>query len=133
MKQRGRKQTLAVVNEAPISAHERPEPTPELTPEQRLVWISVVNSLPADWIRSESLPQYCRHVVASNHVAQMLETVEGTDEIDVEDYDRLLRMQERESRITVSLATKLRLTPQSEYRADKVRNTKKAKAPWAND
>jgi hypothetical protein len=116
-----------------VSAVDRPEPPAELTPEQRLVWVRVVNSLPADWFGDEThgvLAQYCRHVVAGNHVAQMVCDMERKREIDVDSYDKLLKMQERESRISVSLATKLRITPQSTYDKEKVKHVNKVTRPW---
>lgn len=75
----------------------------------------MISSEAADWIPRGafgSLVQYCRHVVAARRVAQMIEASDG---LSVEDYDRLLKMQERESRALSSLATRLRLTPQSRY------------------
>lgn len=135
MKQRGRKQNLSVVNDAPISAQERPEPTADLTPEQRIVWITVVNSLPAEWFRDEAhgvLSQYCKHVVAAQHVAELITDFEAGDDINVSDYDKLLKMQERESRMIASLGTKLRITPQSTWSPQKTKGTKKVKSPWDN-
>lgn len=133
MKQRGRKSALSVVHETGVSAVDRPEPLPDLTPEQRLVWIQVVNALPAEWFGDETLgilAQYCRHVVAGNHVAELIRDMEKSKEIDVESYDKLLKMQERESRISVSLGTKLRITPQSTYDREKVKRVNKVTKPW---
>ena len=138
MKQRGRKQNLAIVQESPISAQDRPEPTPDLTPEQRIEWIQVVNSLPAEWFPAETyslLAQYCKHVVAARHIAELIQRAEGAEELDVTDYDKLLKMQERESRIIASLGTKMRITQQSTWSDQKVKTGKgkKAKSPWASD
>ncbi len=133
MKQRGRKSALSVVRGSAISAIDRPEPLQSLTNEQRIEWILVVNSLPADFFPAHShnvLAQYCRHAVACRHVSQMIETIEAADLIDVDEYDRLLRMQERESRVLVSLATKMRLTQQANILPDKVKPTTVTKPPW---
>jgi hypothetical protein len=133
MKQRGRKGMLAVVQDSSVSAVERPEPLVNLTPEQRVVWINTVNSLPADWFpreTHETLAQYCRHVVAAAHVSQMLEEVESRAEIDVSDYDKLLKMQERETRILLSLATKMRMTQQSTYHPEKTKGKTMVDKPW---
>lgn len=138
MKQRGRKQNLAVVQGSPISAQDRPEPPVDLTPEQRLEWISVVNSLRADWFPVEThgiLSQYCKHTVAAKHIAELIRDLESKDSIDVAEYDRLLKMQERESRILVSLATKMRITQQATYHPEtqSKKGQRKAKSPWASD
>ena len=136
MKQRGRKGALSVVHESGVSAVDRPEPLPELTPEQRVIWIQTVNALPADWFPEEThgfLAQYCKHVVTSRHVAQMIEQAESGGEIDVTEYDKLLKMQERESRILLSLGTKMRMTQQATYDREKVKTGGAAtvNTPWA--
>lgn len=133
MKQRGRKTGLSVVTDAPISAHDRPEPPVDLTPAQRLEWIQVVNALRADWFGAETLAvlsQYCRHVVTAKHIAELIRQLEQKEEIDTGEYDQLLRMQERESRIIVSLATKLRITPQATYHPEKTKGKGKVTTPW---
>ena len=136
MKQRGRKQNLAVVQDAPISAQDRPEPPADLTPEQRLEWISVVNALRADWFPVETqalLAQRCKHVVAARHVAELINRHEKSEQIDVNEYDRLLKMQERESRIIASLDTKLRITTQSTRHSETTKGKGKVKSPWESD
>lgn len=136
MSKPGRKSAaaLSVVSNSPISAIERPLPPAELTAEQKREWVDVVNRLPADWFPRETwalLAQYCRHVVAARHVAQLLERVESLDEVEVDQYDRLLKMQEREGRAISSLATRMRMSQQSTY--DKQRGKGKqsiTKKPW---
>jgi hypothetical protein len=74
--------------------------------------------LPADWFGRETealLTQYCRHIVASRRVAQLVAKAEADVECDLKDYDRLLKMQEREGRAITSLATKMRISQQSTY------------------
>ena len=134
MKQRGRKGMLSVVQDSSVSAVERPEPMGDLTPEQRIVWVNTVNSLPADWFPQEThltLAQYCRHIVTAGHVSQMIEQMESQDEVDVTAYDKLLKMQERETRIILSLATKMRMTQQSTYDREKTKgHSAKVSRPW---
>lgn len=134
MKQRGKKSTkLAVVNEAPITAIDRPEPPRELTPEQRIEWMQVVNAVRADWFGQETLAlltQYCKHVVTARHIGELVTRLEAEKEIDVQDYERLLKMQERETRIIASCMTRMRLTQQSTYNAQKTKGQAKVKSPW---
>ena len=133
MKQRGRKPKLAIVNGSAVSAVHRPEPLAEMTNEQRIEWILVVNSLPADWFPDQThkvLAQYCRHAVTGRHVSQMIEKIELADVIDVVEYDKLLKMQERESRMIVSLATKMRITQQTTYHPEKTKSATVIRPPW---
>jgi len=125
MGQRGRKSQaeLSVVRSGTVSAIDRPEPPAELTDEQAEVWLGVVNSLPADWIDPPSLPlleQYCRHFVSARKIARLLDEMES-GQFDVMDYDRLLRMQQRETATIKAAGTSLRLFPQNTRSAGKTK------------
>ena len=136
MSKPGRKSAaaLSVVSNSLIDAVERPLPPADLTIEQKREWVEVVNRLPADWFPRETwalLSQYCRHVVAARHVAQLLERVESLDEVEVEQYDRLLKMQEREGRAISSLATRMRMSQQASYDAKRGKGSQSiTKKPW---
>jgi len=93
--------------------------------------------MPADWFGPETAPmlsQYCRHIDAARKVALLIGQAEKGEQFAVEDYARLLKMQETESRAIASLATKMRLSQQSKYGArgaDTVRrNANFGIEPW---
>jgi len=135
MRQRGRKSasSLTVISASGIAAIPRPDPPDELTTEQAAEWRAVFEHLPADWFPREVFPllvQYCRHVVSARRVAQLIERAEAAAELDVEEYGRLLRMQEWESRELSSLATKMRLTQQASLRPDQARKPSRVPRPW---
>lgn len=135
MESRGRKSAadLAVVTADGLAAVRRPDPPEELTDEQAHEWRSVVNRLPAEWFPREThgmLAQYCRHVVAARRVAQLIADLEQNESFSVEDYDRLLKMQEREGRAISSLATRMRISQQSTLDREKKKPLKPAKKPW---
>lgn len=135
MTQRGRKSAaaLAVVGTAAFEAIRRPEPPDDLTDEQSAEWWAVVNRLPADWFPREThgmLAQYCRHVVAARRISQLIAASELDEELSVKDYDRLLKMQEREGRAISSLATRMRISQQATVRAEKARKPTVVKRPW---
>lgn len=116
-----------------ITVESRPDPPLDLTAEQSNEWRAVVASLPADWFRREThalLSNYCRHAIASKRIAQMIDEYESGEEFDVDTYDKLLRMLQRESASMSSLATRMRMSQQSSYdvKTKKKVNTKK---PWA--
>lgn len=132
---RGQKSSaeLAVVETGAISTERRQEPPSSLTPEQRMEWMDTVNALPADWIRDEAramLEAYCRHAVQMRKIAQMIEDTEKCAEFDLMKYDKLLQMQEREGRAMSSLATRLRLSPQSTYDRTKANRKITTRKPW---
>lgn len=125
---------LSVASDNTEKLAERPQPPEHLTSEQQEIWRKTVNSLAADWFRTEShevLAQYCRHVIQARHVAKLIEDMEGSAEnFNARDYALLLRTQKAESEIINSTATKLRLPPQSTY--DKSKRKKEARSrPWA--
>ena len=118
-----------------ITAINRPVPSKHLTTEQANTWRSVVDRLPADWFPREThgiLEQYCRHVDAGRRIAAIIEQLlsDSTDmEYLITEYDRLLRMQERESRALSSLATRMRLTQQARINYKKTTGPT-IKPPW---
>ena len=123
---------LAVIGPKGIETVRRPDPPPELTDEQVAEWRALVNRLPADWFAREThglLVAYCRHVVSARRVAQLVESHEASGEFDVEHYDRLLKMQEREGRALSSLATRMRITQQTTYDKSK-KKPLQSKKPW---
>lgn len=125
--------SLAVISSKGIEAIHRPEPPEELTDEQAGEWRAIVNRLPASWFPREThgvLAQYCRHIVAARRVAQLIEAAEESDEFRIDNYDVLLRMQEREGRALSSLATRMRLTQQATYDASKKKPDAPASKPW---
>lgn len=135
METRGRKSAaeLTLVKADGLAAIRRPDPPQELTDEQAHEWRSVVNRLPAEWFPREThgmLAQYCRHVVSARRVAQLIADLEQNEDFSVEDYDRLLKMQEREGRAISSLATRMRISQQSTLDREKKKPLKPAKKPW---
>ena len=126
---------LAVISVSGLETIRRPRPPTTLTDEQGDEWRAIVNRMPADWFPREThsiLEQLCRHIVAARKVAQMIEGMEkqegGTFEL--ESYDLLLRMQQRESAAVASLMTKLRLSHQATMRHEKTRKPTLATPPW---
>jgi hypothetical protein len=124
--------SLSVISSPRVETVRRAEPPTELTDEQASEWIAIVTRLPADWFPRETygmLAQYCRHVVSARRVAQLIAECEASDSFDVEDYDRLLKMQEREGRALSSLATRMRLSQQTTYDKSK-KKPGPSRKPW---
>jgi hypothetical protein len=68
---------LAIVPMAPLGAVERLKPPHDLTDEETEIWVAVTNTEAADWFTPSTAPllaQYCRHVISSRRVAEMIET-----------------------------------------------------------
>lgn len=116
-----------------VQVVERLRPTHDLTDEEVEVWVGVVGAEPADWFSPTNAPllgQYCRHVVQARRVAELLEKATGDKDLSVEDYDRLLKMQDRESRAIASLATKMRLAQQSTTNHRGNKRPRPLRRPW---
>ena len=123
---------LSVVTAGGITAIARPGAPEELTDEQAYEWLAVVNRMPADWFPREThalLVAYCKHVVTNRRVGQLIAEAEKGESIDVDAYDRLLKMQEREGRAMSSLATRMRISQQATLDREKKRPAL-AKNPW---
>ena len=131
---RGRKSSASLEVVAPdIVVQERPDAPYDLTDEQAEEWRAVVDRLPADWFPRETWPlltAYCRHVVCGRHTARLIHKLESQSEgFDVDEYDKLLKIQEREGRAMSSLATRMRITQQATYDKSKQKPAK-AKKLW---
>lgn len=135
MSKRGRKSlaALEVVSAKPVEAVERLKAPDDLVDEEVEVWAAVVDTMPADWFTPATVPllkQYCRHSVQAKRIAEMIERATSDPQLNITDWDRLLKMQERESRTLSSLAVKMRIS-QSATRNDRGnRNTRPTRKPW---
>jgi hypothetical protein len=124
---------LAIAAPAPIETIARQRAPHDLNDEETEVWAAVVNVQPADWFSPATVPllaQYCRHVIQARRIAELLERATGDKMLTVEDYDRLLKMQERESRAIATLATKMRISQQSTTNHRGNKTAPAARKPW---
>lgn len=130
---RGRQSTAALSVVSKIDAVQRPDAPYTLDDEETAVWWNSVNALRADWFTGETLPilaNYCRHVVAADRVSALIRKAEQGKSLDVPEYERLLKMRIRESQAAATLATRLRMTPQSSYDRKKAKTAKVIENPW---
>lgn len=108
-------------------------PPESLSAEESDVWRGVVEAMPADWFGPGGhglLTFYCQHVVGGRRAAALIRSIEAGKDFDVNAYDRALRIREREGRAASSLATRLRLTPQTTRNTPTQRATAPVKRPW---
>ncbi len=132
-KMRGRDSAASLMTVPVVGKQNRPDAPYDLTDEQSEEWWAVVNRMPADWFPREThamLAQYCRHVVAARRVAQLVTVAEKAKNLDVENYDRLLKMQEREGRAISSLATRMRVSQQATVKHEQARKPVEMEMPW---
>ena len=120
MEGRGRRSAaaLAIVSGEGIVAIGRPESPYYFTDEQAEEWRNIVCRMPADWFPAEThglLAQYCRHAVLSKRIAQLVDACEREDELNLDQYEKLLKMHDREGRAMSLLATRMRISQQSTY------------------
>jgi hypothetical protein len=120
-----------------IERMERPAPPDHLTDEQAEEWTQIVERLPADWFPREThdlLANYCAHVISARRLRRAIEEVEDRPgDLDVDYYDRLLKMREREVRSMSSLGTRMRLTQQATYDKSKGKGSGGKRKPWELD
>jgi len=118
---------------SPIEITERQRAPHDLNDEETEVWTEVVSSEAADWFTVATRPllaQYCRHVVQSRRVAELLERALSDKNLEIRDYNQLLKMQDRESRAISMLATKMRVSPQSTTNHRGNRQKTLVRKPW---
>ena len=135
MTKRGRKSvaSLALRPVTPVETTPRPAPPHELSDEEAEEWRAVVDRLPADWFAREThalLIQYCRHVVTARRIRQLITKLEAEEDFSLKDWAEALKMQQRESAILASLATKMRISQQATYDKSRKKGDGGSAKPW---
>jgi hypothetical protein len=116
--------SLAIAPVTPITAA-RPSPPDDLTEAQAVEWQRIVDRLPGDWFPAECRPllaALCRHIVQARVVADLINQFKPSwvgEEGGLERLALLQKMLGYEHQMMITLSTKLRLTPQSRYTAQK--------------
>jgi len=121
----GRKSQADLATPTPLGAlteQARPDADYSLSDEAAEVWRAVVDNLPGGWIEPAALPvlsAYCRTTVALRRIGQLIHQAEfAPGPLDLSEYTTLLREHARQSQTLKTLATSLRLTPQTRLRAE---------------
>lgn len=112
---------------------DRPPPPAGLTEGQATTWRVIVDSEPAAWFTPSTLPllrQYCIHVSRARRIANLLNAMEQAEQVDLDEYAKLLRAEDLQTSALARLATKMRLSQQSTYDRQKA---KPAKTPRSWD
>lgn len=124
-RQRGRKSVAAVTAPAAsgalVGAAPRPDAPYDLTDEQADIWRGVVDGLPAGWIEPGAfavLAAYCRQTTALRRLGALVRQAEHEGAFDEARLLALYRAHGAAAQVLKTLATSLRLTPQSRMRAD---------------
>jgi hypothetical protein len=113
--------SLAIVRE--VGPVVRLMPPAGLSAWERGLWLDVVNGKPAEWFAAEHEPllrQYVKHAATARVLQAQIDEFDPEwlkDDDGLRRYDRLLSAHEREGRAMTSIATKMRLTQQSQYGA----------------
>lgn len=122
MKQRGRKSTALTVASAGANMTHRPAPPASCTQLQRSYWLEITNRLPAEWFTDDNkhlLAQYCRTLSTLDVLNALIDEQEAAKEIKMGQYLELVRQRDAMARLQLTQATKMRLTQQSRYKAEK--------------
>lgn len=119
MKQRGRKSEASKEVEGLREAiPTRPDPPPTLTANQKVVWYSVVDSMPPGWFNPShygELAGYCEHVSYARQLAQMMNVQEVESPEGQAMFCKLSTAHATETRASTALARAMRLTHQAKY------------------
>ena len=125
MAKRGRESQASLSVVGSVSTLTRVAPPSGLTPQQRRLWLAIVNSKPAEWFGDEHVPQlvqYVRHLATEEMLAQKIEAFDPDwmdDEEGMRRMKTLVDMRAKEAQTTNMLARSMRLTHQSVYPAAK--------------
>ena len=120
---RGRKSSkeLSTISAGGLEIHRRPDPPDKMGEDAEAIWRAVVNSLPADWFTPGTLPlleAFCGLTVSQRFTLRALQRIEReANDFRRDEWERILKQLGEISGRIATLATRLRLTPQSRYGA----------------
>ena len=123
MGSRGRKSAaeLATVGPGGLARAPRPKPPAHLGDDAAEIWRQITNSLPADWFSAGTLPlleALCGLTVSQGYTIRALQRIEREgNEFERDEWERVLKQLGEVSGRIATLATRMRLTPQSRYGA----------------
>ena len=129
---------LAVVRED-TNLSRLPEPPSHLSPMQSQLWRIVVGTKPADWFTEDTHPileAYCQHAASAQCLSEKISALEYSGEAfsEIEEYERLLKMRDRETKAAEARARSMRLTHQARWQpataAAKSKDGGAQKRPW---
>jgi hypothetical protein len=133
--QRGRK-SAASLSIVPLLPGQRHKPPSDLTSEQAAIWRDIAATKPADFWSADNFPllaDYCRHIATANQLAfEINQIIDLSDKAVLSRLTSLLNLRKQETACIVQLATAMRLSQQSRYRADAaIPTTGDQGKPWA--
>ena len=118
---RGRKSAaeLSTISSGGLELHRRPDPPDHMGDDAVAIWRAVVNSLPADWFSPGTLPlleAFCGMTISQRYTLRALRRIEqNADDFERDEWERTLKQLGEVSGRIATLATRMRLTPQSRY------------------
>lgn len=119
MQKRGRKASAELeVAKVALTATARPDAPYDLNQKEADVWRGIVDGLPADWITPGSSPvlaAYCRATVSARRLGMLIAQEEAAADYDVDRHLAFIKAHSQNATTIKTLATSLRLTPQSRY------------------
>ena len=110
------RQSAASLEVASISIPQRPEPPDSLTPSQAITWRKIAATKPPDWFSADVQPileAYCKAIDFQRTITSEREQM--VIEAGVVAAKELHGIEEKNAKLIATLATKMRLTPQSRY------------------
>lgn len=126
---RGRKSKaeLELVAKMPGS---RPAPPENLSPEEAGMWDAIVNQQAPGHFDATTLPlleSYVSHQTQARRIAAWITKVMEDEDASLNDYDKLLKMQEKVSRTMASLSVRLGFAKTT---AGNAKQAPASKKPW---
>ena len=131
MKQRGRKSGTQLATVGVMA--KLPPPPSTLTRAEADQWMELVARQGADYFGRETFPlltQLCRHIVAAEHIAALVQAAESDPETTMRAYSLLLTMQQRETKWITVLSDKMRLSHVATSKQPQTYKQPTSPRPW---
>lgn len=136
MGSRGRKSKAELMVSADIMVGSRPDAPYNLNDQEADEWRAIVATMQPDYFARTHYPllvQLCRHIVASNRIAQLVDSECRKRKLNRGELQDWLNMQTKESEAIIRLCRQLRLSPQAVYHnsGNKAKPSMLIDVPWA--
>jgi hypothetical protein len=116
------RKSAAALSTVAVISDSRPQPPADLTePDQQAEWDEICRSLPQGWFKRPQYPllaAYCRHASAIRTLTKMIDRFQPEwmqEDAGFDRFSKMLVARQNETKMLVSIGTKLRITLQAQY------------------
>ena len=137
MEKRGRPGEFSIIKPVATIPGQRLAPPASLGVDEVETWRSIVASMPSDWFNTCHFLLRClvAHIANAETLSVAVAQIRATKDVrkNIQEFNRVLSMLNRETQMITNLSQRLRLTPKAKYTMERSQNLKSdtpLSRPW---